>query len=377
MKIGLVCLSVIISCLIGCGLGSGSKKDKNPPKKPDTKIYLNQPEGAMTFDKLIKNYGNLSTIAGTGKIREKGENGWKSDYEGQPATGVELSRPHNALTDKAGNIYIADKDAHAVRKITPDGNIHTVAGMSISGDNGDDPAPGKESLLSMPNGIWVLADGTVYILDLGNAKIRKLSPDGQLSTLFKDPKGIEFGRGLWVSDDEQLVYYASGNELKKWTPKEGIKVISADFKILGNIAVSPKGELYATDREGSLVVKVSEDGSKEVVAGNGKKKGGGSGYFAKDTGLHEVRGIWFHPQGGYFLATHKGGQIWYVDTVNVIHLFVDGNKKHAHEGDGEKFNTPGKKISEPRAISMDYEGNILITENDHGFIRKIEYIGEK
>ena len=94
---------------------------------------------------------------------------------------------------------------------------------------------------------------------------------------------------------------------------------------------------------------------------------------AKDTALHGVRGIWFLPNSGYFLATHEGSQIWYVDTSGIIHLFVDG-EHNAHAGDGEHFKTPGLKVSEVRAVTMDKQGNILITENDAGFIRKIDFL---
>jgi hypothetical protein len=158
----------------------------------------------------------------------------------------------------------------------------------------------------------------------------------------------------------------------KWTPAGGLTVYAAGFISLGNLVVDPQGFLVVTDRSGDRVYRIQEDGSKEVIAGNGTATGGGDGYPATETGLDGVRGVWFLADGSYFLATHAGSQIWYVDTAGTIHLFLDGKEgDENHSGDGENFRTPGYKISEARAITMDYQGNILITENDAGFIRKI------
>ena len=128
-----------------------------------------------------------------------------------------------------------------------------------------------------------------------------------------------------------------------------------------------------TDRGDNRVYRISNGGNKSVIAGNGDTTGGGEGALAKETGLHGVRGVWFLPNGGYFLATHEGSQIWYVDTSGIIHLFLDGQPR-AHSGDGEYFKMPGFKVSEVRAITMDRDGNIIITENDTGFIRKIDFL---
>lgn len=341
---------------------------------PNTQQHLvDKPvKGNISFKELVLTYGQINTIAGTGKFRKKKQNGWKNEFEGIDARKVELSRPHHAIGDKFGNIYIADKDAHAIRKISPQGLIFTVAGVNIAGDDGDQPGPGNKKHLAFPNGIWVSQSGIVYILDLGNSKIRKLDKRGILTTLLKDPEGIKFGRGLWVNEDEKQVYYCSGEKLKVWTPSQGLKTLASGFVMLGNLAVSPQGNLAVTDRGGHKVYKILANGNKIVVAGNGKTDPPKSGGLATATSLNEVRGIWFHPAGGYFLVTHAGNQIWYVTAQGLIHLFLDGDKKSRPQGDGQQFNTPGPKISEPRAISIDYQGNIIITENDYGYIRMIK-----
>ncbi len=332
---------------------------------------IEEPEACAPdeFAALAASFGILDTLAGKGAT--DGDNGWRSSFEGGPARDAELSAPHNALGDDAGNVYIADKEGHGIRKVTPDGEIFTVAGTSGAGNGSDEPGPGTERALRNPNGIWVRGDGTVYILDLDNEKVRRLAPDGQLTTLFTVP-GLTLGRGLWVADDESLAYVSSGDELKRWTPGsgpgDGVTTHASGFSRLANISVDREGNVIATDQGRHTVFKVALDGTYEPIAGNGTTTGGGDGEPALETGLNEVRGVWLIENGGYFLATHEGSQVWYVDSRGTIHLFLDGSRG-AHAGDGEPFDTAGEKVSEVRNVTMDRQGNLLVTENDNGFVR--------
>lgn len=334
-------------------------------------IILYQNNNYAQYETFRNSYDILTTIAGKGDIDEKGVNGWSEVYEGGNAIEAELSRPHIAIADIQGNIYIADKDAHAVRKVSPDGEITTVAGTSIAGDNGDGVAP--ECQLNYPNGLWVKSDGTLYILDLGNNKIRKVDTLGNMITVIEDTNGISLGRGLWVTPDEDTIYYACGSKIKVWTETGGIATFADGFSSLGNIMIDPLGFLVVTDRGVNQVFRLSKDGSsREAIAGNGSTDAGKDGIFALECAINGVRGIWFISDGSYLLATHEGSQIWYVDISGIIHLFLDGSEgDENHTGDGENYQIPGYKISEARAVSVDYNGNIIITENDRGFIRKI------
>jgi streptogramin lyase len=277
------------------------------------------------------------------------------------------------MADAVGNIFIADKDSHSILKVTPDGTIHTAAGTHIGGFNGDGPAVGTSLQLNLPNGEWVRSDGTVYILDTGNGRVRRLDTNQIMTTLFTVSGGIDVGRGLWVKDDESLVYFASGTSLKKWTPAGGVKTIDNAFVELGNLAVDSAGQLVVTDRGANLVYRISSNGSRTAIAGNGGVSGGGDGFAALLTALAGVRGVWFLPNGGYLLATHEGSQVWHVDPAGIIRLFVDGLKGNVHSGDGEFFRSPGYKLTEVRSVTLDTQGNVWITENDYGYIRRIRF----
>jgi hypothetical protein len=330
----------------------------------------NVPQG---FSNLAASYGLLTTLAGKGEYDADEFNAWLPSYEGGPGTNANLSRPHFAMADLAGNIYLADEGSHSVLKITPDGNIHTVAGTHEGGDSGDGPAPATSLKLYLPNGLWVRSDGTVYILDTGNCKVRRLDTNAVMTTLFSSAAPILGGRGLWVKDDESLAYFSSTTELKQWTPAGGVKVLSNKFRDVSGLVVSPSGELIATDRIANRVYKVASNGQLTPIAGNGQTSGGGDGFPVLETGLAGVRAIWFLPNGGYFLGTQEGSQVWYVDTGGIIHLFLDG-QLGSHAGDGEYFRSPGFKVSKVRSVTMDYQGNIIVTESDFGFIRRIGFL---
>jgi sugar lactone lactonase YvrE len=330
--------------------------------------------GRAGFTNLVQSYGLLTTIAGAGGT-DAAINKWLPEFEGGPATSALLSRPHIAMADASGNVFIADKESHAIRKVTPDGLIHTVAGINSAGDGPDEPTPATESALNGPNGLWVKPDGNVYILDQFNGKVRHLDTNGQLWTLFTVPGGLGEGRGLWVKEDESLAYVAATTVVKKWTPDEGVTDYATGFVELGNLVVDPRGDLVVTDRRGHRVWRCFDDGSKTNIAGNGTTFGGGDGELATATGLNEVRGVWFLPTGAYFLCTHRGSQVWYVDVDGYIYLFLNGSTSDTHAGDGTWFWNPSEfRVSENRAVTMDRDGNLLICEHDSGYIRKVQFL---
>ena len=330
---------------------------------------------ATEFDNILASFGNLSTVAGRGATDGgNGANEWSAGMEGGLAVNAELSRPHMTMADAMGNFYIADKDAHGIRLVTLDGAIVTLAGTNTAGFNGD--GPGVESQLNAPNGLYTFPDGTNYILDLSNSKIRRLGTDGQLVTIVDDPEGIGVGRGLWVSADESTIYYSSGGRIREWTADGGLRTYADGFLQLGNIDVDPlDGLLVASDRGRHVVEKILPDGTRFTIAGNGSTTGGGSGLAATTTGLNEVRGVFFDTTGGYYVGTHRDSDVWYVDTAGIIHMLILGDRNdNTHSGDGQPLTTSGDKISEPRAVTLAPDRDLIVTENDRGFVRHVPRI---
>lgn len=292
-------------------------------------------------------YGPIETIAGAGLV-DNG-NDWQPGMEGGSAMTAELSRPHIALADAAGNVYIADKEAHAIRKVTTDGLIHTVAGTGSPGD-GADEGIATEVALSNPNGLWVRPDGVFWILDLDNGKIRRVDLDGTIHTVVSG-ESFGSGRGLWVSPDGSQMYWSAGTALRGWDGT-GAYTVATGFVSMGNIDVDADGTIGVADRGASRAYRVTADGTKTVIAGNGTADGGGNGEPAKDTGISELRGIFFH-EGGFLVCGHKDHKIWWVDPHGIARLVV------------------GDPVDEPRAVTVAPNGDIVVTEHDNGIIRRL------
>ncbi|HTB85615.1 MAG TPA: hypothetical protein VK742_18350 [Candidatus Sulfotelmatobacter sp.] len=332
----------------------------------------------LAWTNLIQSYGLLHTIAGDGdagysKVGVDGSNYWQSSYEGGYATNAALSRPHFAMADNAGNIFIIDKCSDALEKVTPDGRIHTVAGTHAIGNGPDAATIATNVAMNLPNGLLVRGDGTAYILDTGNGKVRRLATNGMLTTLFTDSSGVNGGRGLLVSTDETSVYYCSGADLRHWTPSGGSKNLNTQFNDLGNIIFNGTN-LVVTDRGDNTVWIVNTNsGARTLLYGNG-----GENLVVDDTraltnSLYGVRGIWQPPTGGYFLVMDYSAQMVFVDAAGVLHLFLNGQNDD-HAGDGGWFYSPASYFTgQGRSVTMDNQGNLIIVENDTGYVRKVDF----
>jgi hypothetical protein len=338
-------------------------------------VSTNTPQA---YTNLLQSYGLLHTIAGNGDAGyanpgQDGTNYWQPGFEGGYATNGALSRPHFAMADASSNVFVVDKDSNAVLKITPDGRLHTVAGTHAIGNGPDATTTATTVAMNTPNGLWVRGDGTAYVLDAGNSKVRRLDTNGMLTTLFADSKGISGGRGLWVKSDESLVYYASGSHLRQWTPGGGCVTLNSQFNNLGNLILSGTN-IVATDLGDNTVWQVATNkGSRTLLFGNAGTNIVVDGTLAATNSLFGVRGVWQPPIGGYFLATDYGAQLLYVDITGIIHILVNG-KNDDHAGDGKWFYSPGKNyFGQLRSVTMDPQGNLIIVENDLGYVRRIDF----
>lgn len=330
------------------------------------------------FTNLVRSYGLLETLAGSGLGRADGVSFWQPGHEGGPATAAALSRPHFAMADRAGNVFVVDKNSHSVLRVSTNGTIHTHAGTHEGGLGGDGPAAATSLSLRFPNGLWVRADGTVYILDTDNGRVRRVDTNGVMTTLFlatNDGAALPGGRGLWVADDESLAYFCDNSRVRRWTPEDGLKNVATKFDDLGTVMPDPSGHLLVCDRAAGQAFLVTPDGERTVIAGNGKKSGGGDGELATETSLEGLRSAWPVPTGGHLLLTHESSRLWYLDTAGRVHLLLHGAGGTTHAGDGGWFYAPEEaRMSEGRGVSMDHEGNIIVCESDYGRIRRIRFL---
>jgi hypothetical protein len=340
------------------------------------------------YTNLLESYGILETIAGRGRT-DTDTSHWSNSFEGEWATNVDLSRPHISFGDPWGNVLIVDQRSHSVLKVTPQGRLYTYAGTHIEG-NGVGPDYATNLHLRNPNGGWMRGDGTFYILDTENGKVRRVDTNGWMTTLFTTaPMGD--GRACWVKSDESVVYFGSGGtptsgaatNLNKWTRSSGaVTVVRNDFRELGNIMGDERtGNVYVSDRLANRVYRLDTNGVLTPIAGDGNQGVAVEGVPALQTPLALPRSVWFIPNGGFFITEHdlgsdRGNRIWYVDPAGIIHRWMNGTSSPVKRvGDGQWFyaNPTVAKVSRVRAINTDPFGNLIITESNYGYVRRIRF----
>jgi len=138
---------------------------------PDGALFL--ADGENNRVRRVDAGGQISTVAGTGTAGFAGDGG--------QATQAQLNTPHGVDVDAAGNVYIADLYNNRVRMVDRSGIITTIAGTGVHGYSGDG-GPAVQAELAFPRSVAVGTDGTVYIADINNNRIRKIDSGGTITT---------------------------------------------------------------------------------------------------------------------------------------------------------------------------------------------------
>lgn len=211
----------------------------------------------------IDSGGVVTTLAGTGSI---------GNADGASAT---FRFPEALAVDTAGNVYVADGGSHQIRKIAPNGFVTTLAG---SGSSGSLDGVGTSAGFSSPKGVAVDSAGNVYVADSANHKIRKISPAGQVTTLA--------GSGLLGSTD------GAG--------------ISAEFRSPTAVAVAPNGNVYVGDGSNYRIRKILPGGMVSTLAGSISGNTDGPGDTAK---FVSHIGLAVGPDGNLSVADHDSCRI--------------------------------------------------------------------
>ena len=156
--------------------------------------------------------------------------------DGSPAT---LADPFGIAVGEDGTIYVADAgDSNQIRKITPDGSVTTLAG----GREGSADGAGAQASFHTPSGLAIDADGNLYVADTGNNRIRKVTPEGVVSTIAGDG----------------TAGYADGPSAQ------------ARFNGPIGVAVDKDGNVYVADSYNDRIRKISKDGQVTTLgAGEG------------------------------------------------------------------------------------------------------------
>jgi uncharacterized protein (TIGR03437 family) len=288
----------------------------------------------------IDTNGNITTFAGTGDFGDFGDT--------NVATKAGLNRPYGLAFDKAGNLYIADAYNDAIRKVTASGNImSTVAGTTegFGGDGGG--ATG--ALLDTPTAVVLDAAGNLYIADTNNNRIRKVGTDGNINTFAGTGTGAGSGdggpainaafntpEGLAI-DNAGNIYVAdtSSHRIRKITPDGTITTVAgngtggfggdggpatqANLYYPKSVAVDAlSGNLYIADFLNSRIRVVTPDGNIYTAAGNGQYDYNGDGGPATNAALKFPWGVAVDATGKVYFSDDENSVIRLLTPVPVV-----------------------------------------------------------
>jgi hypothetical protein len=281
--------------------------------------------------------GDIFTFAGTGAAGFGGDGG--------PATSAGLQQPMAVAWLGDGSALVADFGNHRIRRISPSGQITTVAGSGTDGYSGDG-GPATSARLSWPIDVEPTADGGFLIADLGNKRVRRVSPAGLITTVAGTGQGGSQG--------------------------DGGPATSARLGAPTGIAVTADGGFLVADASAQRVRRVSPDGTITGVAGNGTAGGAGDEGAAVAAQLNAPVGVAALPDGGFLVAEYEGHRIRRVSAAGVI-TRVAGIGSAGFSGDGGAATAAG--LNKPVGVSTTPDGGFLIGDSLNGRVRKVSADG--
>ncbi|HEX2203192.1 MAG TPA: hypothetical protein VHG91_07830, partial [Longimicrobium sp.] len=314
---------------------------------PDGSLYIADNSNARV--RRVTPDGRMTTAAGGGTLF--GDN--------IPATQARLSGPSGLAVGPDGSLYIADSGARKVYRVSPDGIITTVAGTGGSGYSGDG-GPATQATLIAPHAIAVGPDCSIYIAEITGHRIRRIGPDGIITTVAGT--GVNGATG----DGGPATQARIGQPL--------------------SVSVGPDGALYFSDYAGSFqpgrVRRVGLDGIITTVAGGGSR--------AAAEGVRATEAVLFVPghatlapdgtlfvleQGGGQFSSFTGNRVWRVGADGLLSLHAGTGTFCRYQagsqscGDGE---APTRaQVSEPYGMAVGPDGALYVVERSNHLVRRI------
>lgn len=331
--------------------------------------------------------GTVTTAAGAA-----GEPG-SDDGAGSAAR---FAWPCGVAADHAGNLYVADSDNSTIRKITPEGEVTTWAGWA--GQTGTNDGPARVARFNSPEGVAVDSAGNVHVADTFNHTLRKITPAGDVTTLAGSATqpGVEDGTGSAarfnypsgvVLDGEGQAYVAdwSNHTIRKVAPGGVVTTLAglaesrgsrdghgtaARFYNPASVAVDREGFLYVADSWNHLIRKIAPDGLVTTLAGLAEQPGSsdGSGTAAR----------FRYPSG---VAVDRAGLVYVADSGNhTIRKITPDGLVTTLAGLAGSFGTNdgaggAAEFFNPSGAAVDSAGNVYVADTSNHTIRKVTPAG--
>jgi sugar lactone lactonase YvrE len=267
--------------------------------------------------------GVVTTLAGSGA---RGS----ADGAGAAAT---FALPLGVGVDLSGNVYVGDADNNNIRKITPAGVVTTFAG---SGARGSADGTGTAATFNYPEGVAVDLSGTVYVSDVGNYKVRKITPAGVVTTFA--------GSGAPGSAD------GTGT--------------AATFDGPAGLAVDAAGNLYVADFNNNKIRQITPAGVVSTLAGSeAPGNADGTGTAAAFNG---PAGVAVDISGNLYVADLNNNKIRMITPGGVVTTLAGSGAAGSADGTGTSAT-----FDAPSGVSVDSSGNVYVADFNNNKIRRI------
>ncbi len=266
--------------------------------------------------------GDVSTLAGS-----------TEGFADGVGTAAQFSGPTGLAVDANGNVYVADYGNNRIRKITPDGTVTTFAGSEQSGKT---DGPGASARFTQPRNVAVDASNNLFVIDYNNEDIRKITPDDVVSTF-------------------------AGNGFAGYTDATGT---AAQFASPSGIAVDASGNVYISDLANQRIRKITPGAVVTTFAGsNGYGLTDGPGVSAQ---FHFPKGIAVDAAGNLYIADSQNYAIRKIKPDGTVSTLAGNGEQGYVDGAGSSA-----EFDEPSDVVVDKDGNVYVADQDNYCIRKI------
>ena len=335
----------------------------------------------------ITSSGTVTTFAGNSAAFGS------ADGVGTAAT---FSLPAGLTIDPSGNLYVADTSNNTIRKITSAGAVTTLAGSASAGAGKVDGA-GSAARFNLPTGLTLDNSGNLYVADLGNELIRKVTPAGVVTTVAGaggtsgtlDGSGFILNPALFsgpssaATDSSGNVYVAdtTTHVIRKVTPAGVVTTLAgtarssgttdgngsaARFSSPGGVALDGSGNVYVADTGNHTIRKITAAGDVSTLAGIAGTAGSANGAGTAAT-FNLPSKLAVDGSGNVYVADYANHTIRKITAAGVVTTFA-GTAGTAGHLDG----TGGAATFDfPRDVALDGSGNVYVADSGNHAIRKI------
>ena len=263
--------------------------------------------------------------------------------DGSSATSAALDQPRAVAVGPDGTVYIADTFNHRVRRVDPGGQVTTLVGTGQAAYSGDG-GPSRDATLHWPHGLVVdPAGAALFIADAANHRIRRVDlASGVISTV-------------------------AGNGNPGFSG-DGGPATAAQLQDPKSVWVAPSGELYIADSANERIRRVDRQGVITTIAGNGVPGFAGDGGPAVAAQFDGPRGVAGDSAGNLYVADDNNHRVRRIDAAGVVTTLA-GNGTAASAGDGGPARAA--QLDHPRGLAVDGGGNVFIAETMSHRIRMV------